>query len=736
MLIDSGASVSVVNDTLSFNKNKSFSREMLTSINGSTPVTRSGFATVGLIDMDGKHFKFSFEAKCAPEAELPGAGILSCSGYSVNLDDSSGVIRLPDENGIHHKVRIRRQSNGLPVMDISPEKPIFSIWLPQLIHDTLGHVSSDRLVSAFNKGWLTSSKPLDNLQTALKAIADDCATCKIGQSRQQNHGKRSNKRCGKPFEMVHMDVTFGPPRGSMVCRIVDQKACLTVTDEYTRFQLVYPVESNRPSTVDEGSLAQVLKEFKRDLALIQDHRRKCHQDGEIRLRRIHSDGGGDIKSVFGKFCDEHGMLFSKSDAGHPWQNGLAERTNQALKTIAKKLLIASGVPSEFWVYAMKYAATVRNITGVKVHNELQSPYYEVFGHGVDIHTLHPFGCRAYMARNVVAQNLSKQHPASRPDWCVSRFPVWFIGYSSVTLHPKKYVVVLSNSILKRQGSALGYVQETSELIFDYENYGGRPAPLMPEGRPAPLKPDLLPELSDRRDLDAWLNDLTRTSGMEINEYKSESNCDDAVPDEDRPQSGGEAALKNAGSALKNASNLDLALKNADADHIRGMDNSSLQDTYPGWGPSGFSPDILEEVEGGVNVENNTDVGTDQPTDDIAYLVNHFKETGRVSEDELTKHLIYLTYKYSHIQLQGGSYSDDYDERAHKVLATAVARGDDYDERAHKVLATAVARGDDYGKVIDESKVDFSESRAKELNGLLETTFQVQQTLTSVLITST
>ena len=79
---------------------------------------------------------------------------------------------------------------------------------------------------------------------------------------------------------------------------------------------------------------------------------------------------------------------------------------------------------------MKYAATVRNITGVKVHNELQSPYYEVFGHGVDIHALHPFGCRAYMARNVIAQNLSKQHP-------------------------KKYVVVLSNSILKRQGSALG-----------------------------------------------------------------------------------------------------------------------------------------------------------------------------------------------------------------------------------------------------------------------------------------
>ena len=59
-------------------------------------MTRSGFATVGLVDTEGEYFKFSFEAKCAPGVELPGAGILSCGGYSINLNDSSGVIRLPD----------------------------------------------------------------------------------------------------------------------------------------------------------------------------------------------------------------------------------------------------------------------------------------------------------------------------------------------------------------------------------------------------------------------------------------------------------------------------------------------------------------------------------------------------------------------------------------------------------------------------------------------------------------
>ena len=180
-----------------------------------------------------------------------------------------------------------------------------------------------------------------------------------------------------------------------------------------------------------------------------------------------------------------------------------------------------------------------------------------FGHGVSIQVLHPFGCKAYMARNVIAQNLSKQHPASRPDWCVSRFPVWFIGYStcSVTLHPKKYVVVLSNSILKRQGSTPGYVQETSELIFDDENYVSRPAlnnagsVNAQEGEYPELLGDrtgltdnsvLPPELSDRRDLDEWLSGLL-DSQKEDQGYKSESDCEDDNPDEDCPQSGGEAA---------------------------------------------------------------------------------------------------------------------------------------------------------------------------------------------------
>jgi len=133
--------------------------------------------------------------------------------------------------------------------------------------------------------------------------------------------------------------------------------------------------------------------------------------------------------------------------------------------IAKRVLISSSVPTEFWVYAMKYAAMVRNIVGVKVHGRIQFPYHMLLGRGVDIKHLHPFGCRAFMSRTQIAKNLNTQEPAKRPDWKLSRFPVWFIGYDNICLQPKKYVVVLSNAVFDRKGTIKAHIKSTSELIF-------------------------------------------------------------------------------------------------------------------------------------------------------------------------------------------------------------------------------------------------------------------------------
>jgi len=76
-----------------------------------------------------------------------------------------------------------------------------------------------------------------------------------------------------------MDVTFGPPRNSLKCEVVDHSACLVVIDEATRFEMVYAVDSTTANAVDKRSLVSALKDLKADIALIQScksaEQKKC-----------------------------------------------------------------------------------------------------------------------------------------------------------------------------------------------------------------------------------------------------------------------------------------------------------------------------------------------------------------------------------------------------------------------------------------------------------------------------
>ena len=75
-----------------------------------------------------------------------------------------------------------------------------------------------------------------------------------------------------------------------------------------------------------------------------------------------------------------------------------------------------------------------------------------------------------MSKSQFVQNLSKQHPASRPDWKLSRFPVWFIGYESICLQPKRFFIVVSNRVLDRVGPKKAHIKVSSEVIFDESSY--------------------------------------------------------------------------------------------------------------------------------------------------------------------------------------------------------------------------------------------------------------------------
>ena len=69
------------------------------------------------------------------------------------------------------------------------------------------------------------------------------ATKDANHESKSMHGRRGSQRTMQPLELIHVDVCFGPPRGSVV-EVVDYASALAVASEATRFNFVYGVDGN------------------------------------------------------------------------------------------------------------------------------------------------------------------------------------------------------------------------------------------------------------------------------------------------------------------------------------------------------------------------------------------------------------------------------------------------------------------------------------------------------------
>ena len=84
----------------------------------------------------------------------------------------------------------------------------------------------------------------------------------------------------------------------------------------------------------------------------------------------------------------------KSCPYRAWQNGLVERCNRSVTTVAKTLMQQSNLPAEFWAHAVCTAAYILNRLS---HRRLEgkiTPYERVFGQRPNLKNLQVFGCHA------------------------------------------------------------------------------------------------------------------------------------------------------------------------------------------------------------------------------------------------------------------------------------------------------------------------------------------------------
>jgi hypothetical protein len=112
-----------------------------------------------------------------------------------------------------------------------------------------------------------------------------------------------------------------------------------------------------------------------------------------KLKILRLDGAGEFRSLEQKLKDDFGTKIEWTTPYTPEQNGVSERANRTLVSLARAMLIDSGLPYKFWGEAVKTACYLRNRTpsgpgGV-------TPEEAFTGRRPGIRHLVPWGCLAF-----------------------------------------------------------------------------------------------------------------------------------------------------------------------------------------------------------------------------------------------------------------------------------------------------------------------------------------------------
>jgi transposase InsO family protein len=191
-------------------------------------------------------------------------------------------------------------------------------------------------------------------------------------------------RTTKPLQMVHTDV------GGPITPISreGQRYWIVIVDDFTWFPWVYFMKHKNETLA-------VYKQWRSDIkAFFRQEVEGEHFTLEA-LEYLRSDNGGEYTSAkFRTGLRSDGVRHETSAPDTPEQNGLAERMNQTLSTLANTMLEESKLPKSFWADAMTTAAFV---TGRSPADGIggKTPYEVLFNRRADSGIFRSFGCPAY-----------------------------------------------------------------------------------------------------------------------------------------------------------------------------------------------------------------------------------------------------------------------------------------------------------------------------------------------------
>jgi hypothetical protein len=174
--------------------------------------------------------------------------------------------------------------------------------------------------------------------------------------------------------------------------------------------------------------------------------RRAQREYNSLIVKIRSDNGSEFKNMnIEDWCDKEGVKYEFSATYTTQQNGVVERKNKTLITLARAMLDDYGTPERFWTEAINTACHVTN--RVYLHRLLEkTPYELLVGRKLNISYFRIFDCKCFIYKKKRLDKFESR--------CDEGF---FLGYAS---NFKAYRVFNKTS---------GQVEETCDVEFDESN---------------------------------------------------------------------------------------------------------------------------------------------------------------------------------------------------------------------------------------------------------------------------
>jgi transposase InsO family protein len=211
-----------------------------------------------------------------------------------------------------------------------------------------------------------------------------CSACQAGKQVVNTHPTKAYMSTSRVLEFLYMDL-FGP---TTYKSLGGNLYCLVIVDDYSRYTWTFFLH-------DKTEVAACFKKFAK----------RAQNEFDVKIKKIRSDNGKEFNNTnIDAYCDEIGIKYEVSSTYTPQQNGVVERKNRTLITLARTMLDEYNTPQDLWAEAINTTCYASNCLFLQKFLS-KTPYELLNGKKLDISFFWVFGCKCYIYKK--QQHLGK-----------------------------------------------------------------------------------------------------------------------------------------------------------------------------------------------------------------------------------------------------------------------------------------------------------------------------------------